>query len=64
MYVQVYIGPESLFRIYMLAIAVFLVTVLPLTSAYTIAGTAIAQLLFSLALIYLCHLALRRKDAA
>jgi O-antigen/teichoic acid export membrane protein len=65
MYVQVYVGPESLFRAYMLAIAVFLIAVLPLTSAFAIAGTATAQLLFSLVLIYLCHSALRRvPDAA
>jgi O-antigen/teichoic acid export membrane protein len=64
MYVQVYVGPESLFRVYVLAIAVFLVVVFPLTSAFSIAGTAMAQLLFSLTLIYLCHSALRRTDAA
>lgn len=64
MYVQVYVGPESLFRVYMLAIAVFLIAVFPLTSAFSIAGTAIAQLLFSFALIYFCHSALRRLPNA
>jgi O-antigen/teichoic acid export membrane protein len=65
MYVQVYVGPERLFRIYMLAIGVFLVAVVPMTSAFSIAGTAVAQLLFSLALIYFCYSALRRiPDAA
>ena len=64
MYVQVYVGPESLFRVYLLAIAVFLLAVFPLTSAWSISGTAAAQLLFSLALIFFCHSALRRTNAA
>lgn len=64
MYVQVYIGPERLFHVYLMAIAVFLIAVLPLTSAFAITGTAIAQLLFSLALIYFCHRALRRVPNA
>lgn len=64
MYVQVYIGPERLFRLYMLAILLFLVAVVPLTSALAMTGTAIAQLLFSFALIMLCHWALRRAGAA
>jgi O-antigen/teichoic acid export membrane protein len=64
MYVQVYVGPERLFRVYMLAIAVFLVAVLPLTLAFTIAGTAAAQVLFSLALIYFCYSTLRQVPNA
>jgi O-antigen/teichoic acid export membrane protein len=64
MYVQVYVGPERLFRVYLLAIAVFLLAVFPLTSLFSISGTALAQLLFSLSLIYFCNLALRRTDAA
>lgn len=64
MYVQVYSGPEKLFRVYAVAIIPFLLLVFPLTSAVSISGTAIAQLLFSLTLVYLCHLALRRTDAA
>ena len=64
MYIQVYVGPEKLFRVYVLAMAVFLVVVFPLTSALSITGTALAQLMFSLALIYFCHLALRRTNAA
>jgi O-antigen/teichoic acid export membrane protein len=59
MYVQVYISPERLFQVYMLAIAVFLIAVLPLTSAFGTTGTALSQLLFSFALIYFCHSALR-----
>lgn len=59
MYVQVYVGPESLFRVYMWALAIFLVAVFPLTSQFSIAGTAIAQLLFSLSLIAFCRSALR-----
>jgi O-antigen/teichoic acid export membrane protein len=64
MYIQVYVGPERLFRVYVLAIIPFLVLVLPLTVSFSIAGTAMAQLLFSLTLIYLCHSALGRTDAA
>jgi O-antigen/teichoic acid export membrane protein len=63
-YVQVYIGPERLFRVYMVAIAVFLIVVFPLTFAFSITGTAVAQLLFSFALIYSCYFALRRAGAA
>jgi len=63
MYVQVYVGPERLFRAYVLAVAVFLVAALPMTSAWSISGTAVAQLLFSLALIGFCHLALRGTGA-
>ena len=64
MYIQVYVGPEKLFRLYLLAIIPFLLVVLPLTTAFSITGTALAQLLFSLTLIYLCHVTLRRADAA
>ena len=64
MYVQVYVGPERLFRLYLLAIAVFLVAVFPLTSLYSISGTALAQLIYSISLIYFCNLALRRNNAA
>jgi O-antigen/teichoic acid export membrane protein len=64
MYVQVYAGPEKLFFAYVAALAVFLAAVLPLTSAWSLAGTAIAQLLFTLALIGCCHLALRSAPHA
>jgi O-antigen/teichoic acid export membrane protein len=64
MYVQVYIGPEKLFRIYLGAMAVFVIAVFPLTSLFSIGGTALAQLLFSLSLIYFCNMALRRTNAA
>ena len=64
MYVQVYVGPERLFRVYLLAIGIFLIAVYPLTAAFAISGTAAAQFLFSMALIYLCQIALRRSDAA
>jgi hypothetical protein len=53
-----------LFGVYLLAIGIFLIAAFPLTSTLSISGTALAQLLFSLALIYFCHLALRRTDAA
>ena len=58
MYVQVYAGPEKLFQNYLLAIAIFVVAVVPLTTFFSIVGTAQAQLLFSLALIGLCQLTL------
>jgi O-antigen/teichoic acid export membrane protein len=64
MYVQVYVGPERLFRVYLLAMAIFLIAVFPLTSALATTGTAVAQLLFSVALIYFCDSALRRAGAA
>jgi O-antigen/teichoic acid export membrane protein len=64
MYVQVYVGPEKLFRMYLYAMAVFLIAVFPLTSLFSISGTAVAQLLFSISLIYFCNLALRRTNAA
>jgi hypothetical protein len=59
MYVQVFVGPERLFRAYVIAIILFLAAVFPLTSSLSVNGTAIAQLLFSCALIYLCHSELR-----
>ena len=64
MYVQVYVSPEKLFYAYVAAIAVFAIVVLPLTSALSIAGTAIAQLLFTLALIAFCQIALRSAPHA
>ena len=60
MYVQVYVGPVRLFHIYMLAIAIFLVLVVPLTLGFATTGTALSQLLFSFVLIYFCHLSLRK----
>lgn len=64
MYVQVYVGPERLFRAYVFAVGVFLVAAVPLTSFWSIDGMAVAQLLFALALIYFCHSALRGTRAA
>lgn len=64
MYVQVYIGPEKLFRLYALALIPFVIAVLPLTFALSISGTALAQLLFPIALIMLCDRALRTRHAA
>jgi O-antigen/teichoic acid export membrane protein len=60
MYVQVYVGPEQLFRVYLVAIAIFATAVVPLTSLLSINGAALAQLLFSLTLIQCCSSALRR----
>ena len=59
MYVQVYVGPERLFWVYLIAISVFVVAVVPLTSALSMSGAAAAQLLFSVTLIYFCNSALR-----
>lgn len=64
MYVQVYIGPEKLFRLYALALIPFVMGVLPLTFALSISGTALAQLMSSIALIILCDRALRTHHAA
>ena len=64
MYVQVYVSPERLFHVYLLAIVLFAIAVFPLTSILALTGTALAQLLFSLALTYFCHAALRRAGAA
>ena len=64
MYVQVYVGPDKLFYAYVGALAVFLIAVLPLTSAWSIAGTAVAQLLFTLGLIACCQIALRSAPHA
>jgi O-antigen/teichoic acid export membrane protein len=63
-YVQVYVSPEKLFYAYVGAIAVFGLAVLPMTSALSITGTAIAQLLFTLALIAFCHVVLRKAPNA
>ena len=64
MYVQVYVSPERLFHVYLLAILLFAIVVFPLTSVLALTGTALAQLMFSLALAYFCHVALRRAGAA
>ena len=64
MYVQVYVGPVRLFLAYVLAVAVFLAAAVPMTSIWSIGGMAMAQVLFSLALIALCRSALRRAGAA
>jgi O-antigen/teichoic acid export membrane protein len=63
-YVQVYVGPRRLFHAYLLAIAIFVVAIAPLTSILAITGTALAQLLFALVLTYLCHLTLRSAPNA
>lgn len=58
-YVQVFLGPTKLFVNYMLATLVFIVTAPLLTYWFLATGAALAQLLFSVALILICHLALR-----
>ena len=64
MYVQVYVGPEKLFLGYMFALAIFLLAAVPLTLSFSMAGTAAAQLLFTLALITFCYFALRSSAHA
>jgi O-antigen/teichoic acid export membrane protein len=65
MYVQVYAGPQRLFYAYMLAMTLFVLAVLPLTLAAALPGAALAQLLFSLALIFFCRRMLQSTpDAA
>ena len=61
MYVQVFVGPERLFRANLMAIVIFLIVVIPLTFGFSLYGTAVAQLLFSFALIYLCYSALQKR---
>ncbi|WP_028969861.1 lipopolysaccharide biosynthesis protein [Sphingomonas sp. URHD0057] len=63
MYVQVAIGPKHLFHLYVLALLPFLIAVVPLTWALTTTGTALAQLLFALLLIFHCQRALGARDA-
>jgi O-antigen/teichoic acid export membrane protein len=63
MYVQVYVGPKRLLFVYLAAIAAFALAAIPLTFALSITGTAIAQLVFGLALVVLCQLALRDTPA-
>lgn len=60
MYTQVYAGPEKLFQAYVVAIAIFVASAIPLTLLLSLSGTAIAQLMFSLALIGYCHFALTK----
>lgn len=62
MYVQVYRGPRLLLILCVIATAAFAVAAVPLTFALSIAGMAIAQLLFGIILILLCKLALGDLD--
>ena len=64
MYVQVYAGPERLFHAYVVAMAVFVLAVFPLTTALSISGTAGAQLLFVIVLSFVCHVMLKRVPNA
>ena len=59
MYVQVYAGPKRLLFVYVTAIVAFSVAAIPLTFVLSITGTAVAQLVFGLALVILCQFALR-----
>jgi hypothetical protein len=60
----VYVGPKRLLFVYVAAIAAFALAAIPLTFALSITGTAIAQLVFGLALVLLCQFALRRTPVS
>jgi O-antigen/teichoic acid export membrane protein len=64
MYVQVYAGPEKVFQAYLLPMAMFLVVIVPLTWEFSIAGTAMSQVLFTVGLIAVCRSALRKVPNA
>jgi O-antigen/teichoic acid export membrane protein len=64
MYVQVYSGPRRLLLLYAIASAIFGVAALVLTFELSLAGMAIAQLLFGIALILLCKAELRTLNMA
>jgi O-antigen/teichoic acid export membrane protein len=59
MCVQVYRGPRLLLLLIVVATLVFAVTAVPLTYLFSISGTAVAQLIFGVALILLCNWSLR-----
>jgi O-antigen/teichoic acid export membrane protein len=59
MYVQVYLGPKALVPLYLAAVLAFAAAAVPLTLTLSMAGTALAQLLFGAVLIMLCEFALR-----
>jgi O-antigen/teichoic acid export membrane protein len=60
MYVQVYVGPKRLLLVYLAAVGIFILAAVPLTFALSITGTAMAQLVFALALVLLCQFSLHR----
>jgi len=60
MCVQVFRGPRLLFVFYAVASVAFGVAAIPLTAKWSISGMAIAQLVFSVALTVMCHLAVTR----
>jgi O-antigen/teichoic acid export membrane protein len=59
MYVQVYSGPKRLLVLYGVASAIFAAAAVVLTFEFSLAGMAMAQLLFGLAVILLCEVQLR-----
>lgn len=60
MYVQVYVGPARLLQVYLVALAAFVIVAYPLTAAFSMSGTALAQVSYSLILIFLCRSALQK----
>jgi O-antigen/teichoic acid export membrane protein len=59
MYVQVYSGPKRLLVLYGVASAIFAAAAVVLTFEFSLAGMAMAQLPFGLAVILLCEVQLR-----
>jgi O-antigen/teichoic acid export membrane protein len=61
MYVQIYRGPRLLLVTYAIATVVFLLAAVPLTYAFSIAGMALAQLVFAIVLTFSCSILLRKR---
>jgi O-antigen/teichoic acid export membrane protein len=59
MCVQIYISPRLLMLLHLLATLAFIVSAVALTFTFSIAGMAVAQLVFALTVILLCEIALR-----
>jgi O-antigen/teichoic acid export membrane protein len=60
MYVQIFRGPRLLLLLHVIATVVFAVAAVALTSIWSIAGMALAQLVFAIVLTLLCNLVLRK----
>jgi O-antigen/teichoic acid export membrane protein len=60
MCVQVFRGPKTLLLLYVIVTIVFAAAAVPLTFALSITGMALAQLVFSIALTFLCNLVLQQ----
>jgi O-antigen/teichoic acid export membrane protein len=60
MCVQVFRGPKILLLLYVIVTIVFVVVAVALTLTLSITGMALAQLIFSIALTFLCNVVLLR----